>query len=153
MIASNCFQKLFTPLEAFLLQFIKLHLYKQQSQGRQVCIKLQKILLYFLQNSLTLSQCPSSRFFPATIYQFCTFSLSIGTFFWNTFMECKKACMVYADFIKDSILLMIIIKALGGIYVLHDIGWTFAGTVSLKEISLFYLDPKSVVTSKSKSLS
>ena len=47
-------------------------------------------------------------------------------------MESRKAFMVYADFIKDCILIMVIIKAVGGIPVLLDSGWTFAGTVSEK---------------------
>ena len=45
-------------------------------------------------------------------------------------MESRKTFMVYGDFIKDLILLAIIVKALGGMAVLFDIGWTFGGTVS-----------------------
>ena len=44
-------------------------------------------------------------------------------------MQSLKAFRVYADLIKDSILLIIIVKALGGITNLA-IGWTFAETVS-----------------------
>ena len=46
-----------------------------------------------------------------------------------TLMQSLKAFRVYADLIKDTILLIIIIKALGGITLFH-MGWTFAKTVS-----------------------
>ena len=60
----------------------------------------------------------------------CLFSrLSAGKVLWTTLMQSLKAFRVYADLIKDSILLMIIVKALGD-NVLLDIGRTFAGTVS-----------------------
>ena len=46
-----------------------------------------------------------------------------------TLMQSLKAFRVYADLIKDTILLIIIIKALGGITLFH-MEWTFAKTVS-----------------------
>ena len=58
------------------------------------------------------------------------FRLSFTTVLWNTLKEGRKAFSVYADLIKDTIFLMIIVKALGDIGVLIESGWTFASMVS-----------------------
>ena len=66
------------------------------------------------------------------IYSF--FRLSYGMILWKVLMESRKAFRVYADFLKDFILLMIIVKALApnDMMDLIDNGWTFGGTVSTK---------------------
>ena len=58
------------------------------------------------------------------------FRLSCGSILWTTLLESRKVLGVYADIIKDFILLMIIFKAVGGFYVFQDSELTFAATVS-----------------------
>ena len=48
----------------------------------------------------------------------------------TSMMEGFKAFAVYADFFKDAIFMWVIVKALGGITILSETGFTFATTVS-----------------------